>query len=136
MIQRVKVGNVYVDLPKGSSTTIELAPADRPVKAEKPEVPEALEEQQYIYRPNDPFRSYIDEARAIGSIRASHKPWIKKAWFIIFLVGPLAYAELGALSSALNDKYSEPWQAFIGANLFILPIWLTFYSIWRRKVKR
>ncbi len=136
MNQRVKLGNVYLELPEGESTSIELVPKAQQLKAEKPEDPVPLEEQQYIYRPNDPFRFYIDEARAIGSIGASHKPWVKKTWFVIFVIGPLVYGELYALALALHDDSGESWKVFARANAVIIPVWLAFYSIWSRKVKR
>lgn len=135
MVQRVQVGNVYVEIQGGESSPIQVAPKLPPIKAEKPEEPEPLEEPQYIYRPNDPFRASIDEARAIASITASHKPWVKKTWFVIFIIGPLVYAELYGLSQALNSE-SNPVLAFLGANALIIPLWLLYYLIWRRKVKR
>lgn len=136
MNQRIKVGDVYLQIPEGSGAGIDLAPKAMAVKAEKPETPEPLEEPQYIYRPNDPFQASIDEARAIASIGTSHKPWVKKTWFVIFIIGPLVYGELYALSLALREQGPESWQAFVGANALILPVWLVYYSIWRRKVKK
>lgn len=133
MVQRVKIGKVYLEMPEGA-TPIQAVPKWQPVKAEKPEDPEPLEEQQYIFRPNDPFRSSIDQARAIASINSSHKPWVKRAWFLLFIVGPLVYAELHALASALHEHVSA-WQAFLGSNALIIPLWLVYVFIWRRKVR-
>ncbi|UCV27191.1 hypothetical protein [Ferribacterium limneticum] len=134
MVKRMKVGNVYLEIPEGTASHIQVSPARQPVRAEKPEEPEPLEEPQYIYRPNDPFRASIDEAHAIASISSTQKPWVKKAWFIIFIIGPLLYGELHALSLAIADSAS-PWLAFLRANALVLPLWLIYFFIWRRKVK-
>ncbi|MBK8338304.1 MAG: hypothetical protein IPL03_17815 [Sterolibacteriaceae bacterium] len=134
MVQRIKVGEVYLELPQGAESSLQLVPTNRVTKAEKPEEPEQLEEQQYIYRPNDPFGASIDEAHAIASIGTSHKPWVKKTWFLIFIVGPLFYGEFFALSQVIFNP-TFPWQSFLGANAFIIPLWLIYFSIWRRKVR-
>lgn len=136
MAQRIKVGTVYLEVQEGAFAPLrDPINAEQTLKAEKPETPEPLEDAQYIYRPNDPFQSSIDEARAIASITSSHKPWVRKAWFLIFVVGPLIYAELFALSLVLKNFTSSLWVTFAEANAFIIPIWLMYYSIWRRKVK-
>lgn len=134
MVQREKIGNVYLEIPESITKTIQAVPKQQPLKADKPDEPEPLEEPQYIFRPNDPFRAPIDEARAIASITSSHKPWVKRAWFLIFIVGPLLYAELYALSLVLGEAVS-PWKAFFVENAFIMPFWLVFFFIWRRKVR-
>lgn len=136
MNQRIKVGNVYVELPEGGATPLDLAAGARPLTAEKPDTPEPLEEPQYIYRPNDPFQSSIDEARAIASIRSSHQPWVKKTWFVLFVLGPLVCGELYALALATSTPGSDAWRVFLGANAIVLPVWLVYFSIWRRKAKR
>jgi hypothetical protein len=136
MNQRVKVGNVYVQLPKGMETTIQLVPKTGKLLPEKPDQPEPLEEPQYVYRPNDPFRAAIDEARAVASITSSHKPWVKVAWFVIFVIGPIFYVELYALSVALRESGHEAWKVFFTTNVVFAPLWLIYFSIWRRKVKR
>jgi len=135
MTQRIKVGDVFITLPEGKETPLPYSPGHDQLKAEKPDDPEPLEEPQYIYRPNDPFRAVIDEAHATASISSSHKPWVKTAWFLIFVVGPLAYAELAALASAIQDHTSSPVTVFLRHNALILPLWLLYFSIWRRKVK-
>ncbi|HWU84076.1 MAG TPA: hypothetical protein VN028_01935 [Rhodocyclaceae bacterium] len=136
MSQRAKVGNVYVELPKGIETATPLAPKAGKLLPEKPEEPEPLEEPQYIYRPNDPFRAAIDEARAVASITSAHKPWVKAAWFAIFVMGPLLYIELYALSSALGETGLQAWRVFFTINLTFFPVWLLYLAIWRRKVRR
>ncbi|MFZ6731745.1 hypothetical protein ACO0LG_07470 [Undibacterium sp. Ji42W] len=131
--QRFKVGDFYLELPKGSA--ISADPAAATVKADKPETPVPLEEAQYVYRPNDPFQASIDEARAIASISSSQKSWVKKTWFALFVVGPLVYAELIAIGLSINGDVSSPGLAFLISNALIMPVWLIYYTIWRRKVK-
>lgn len=141
MNQNIKIGNVVFMLQNENAPTIELgsnelAPKSQPVNTERPETPQPLEEPQYIYQPNDPFRSSIDEAHAIASIRASHRPWVKTTWFILFIIGPLVYAELFALATALRDRGTDAWKTFFIVNVVIFPIWLIYFSIWRRKIRR
>lgn len=131
MSRPAKFGNVYLALPE--STTVEPVPPRGIVKAEKPQTPEELEEQPYIYRPSDPFQSAIDEAHAISSIKTNHKPWVKRTWFFLFVIGPLIYGELYALSLSMNQTGNEAIKSFLGANLLIIPIWLIYFAIWRRK---
>lgn len=135
MTHRFKVGNVYLELPEGSTTSFSANPKVQPTKSEQPETPEPLEEPQYIYRPNDPFQASIDEARAISSIRSSHSPWVRKTWFALFVIGPLVYAQLFALALAQHETGWGWIKAFAGANVFIMPIWLIYFSIWRRKAR-
>ena len=136
MTQRIKVGKVYLEIPVETTPTLEFPGQPLLVKAEKPEMPEPLEQQDYIYRPNDPFQYAIDEARAIAGIGASHKPWVKKAWFIIFIIGPLLYAALNTLAVVLHSETSADWTALTGANFFLLPIWLIYLAIWYRTLRK
>ena len=134
MTQRIKVGNVYVEMPGGGPQADFLAPS-KPLVAEKPETPEPLDETPYIYRPSDPFQSSIDQAHAVASISTEHKPWVRKTWFVMFIVGPLVWAEFVALAVTLNEGFAEGWRAFLVMNLVIFPVWFIYYSIWRRKAR-
>lgn len=136
MTSSIKVGNVIVEMPKGYSENISLHPEQKPIKAEKSDTPEPLETQPYIYRPNDPFQASIDEAHAIASITAQHQPWVKKTWFILFVIGPLLSIELGILASILTKPDANRWTTFLTAHAPIIPFWFLYYMIWRRKVKR
>lgn len=133
MSQRYKAGDFYLEVPAGSAISADPAAAQK--KAEKPETPEPLEEPQYIYRPNDPFQSSIDEARAITSISHSHQPWVKKTWYVLFVIGPLVYAELFALSVFLGDGGEYDAGRFVLINMLVLPVWSVYYMIWRKKMK-
>jgi hypothetical protein len=123
----MKVGEVFLELPAT------IAPAQQ-VKAEKPEAPEALEEQPYIYRPNDPFQSAVDEARAIASIGPSQKPWVKKTWFVLFVYGPLVYAEIQVLMIALSMAEGSRLERFLLLNAVFLPVWLVYRNICKKRV--
>jgi hypothetical protein len=127
MDKRIKVGDVYLQLAQPVSVF-------EKVEASKPETPEALEQQAYIYRPNDPFQSSIDEARAIASIGPSQKPWVKKAWFYLFVIGPLVYTETYVLIMAFDGAVTNRLGFFLLANLIILPVWLLYYSIVKPKI--
>jgi hypothetical protein len=136
MKQRIKVGDVYLELSEKTSATIKPNPEPQTLKAERPEISELAEQPQYIYRPNDPFFSEIDSAHAIASINTSHKPWVKRTWFILFVIGPLVIAQFFALAHSLRHDISESWQIFLLANGIIMPIWFLYYGIWRRKMRK
>lgn len=78
---------------------------------------------------------YIGQAFE-ASINTSHQSWVKKTWFILFVIGPLIYAELFALALIVNGHEVNPWRAFLSSNAVILPMWLVYYTIWRKKLKR
>ena len=133
MSSKIKVGNVYLEIPETTITAITSAPEARPITVEKSDIPEPLEAPQYIFRPNDPFQSGIDEARAISSISTSHKPWVKKTWFILFVLGPLLVIELMAINIALDPR-ADTVRAFLIANAGMFPFWLCYYLIWRKRM--
>jgi len=135
MSKKIKVGEVYLSISATTTTAITPAPVTRQITAEKPETPEPLETQPYIYRPNDPFQSGIDEARAISSISHSHKGWVKKTWFLLFVAGPLLLIELRALSLALSPG-EDAVQAFLLVNMTLFPPWLCYYLIWRKRMRK
>lgn len=134
MSSKIKVGNVYLEIPDTTITTITSTPDARSVKVEKSDVPEPLEVPQYIYRPNDPFQSGIDEARAISSIHTSHKPWVKTTWFILFVMGPLVVIELMAIRMALDPGINAA-RGFLSVNAGLLPVWICYYLIWRKRMR-
>jgi len=135
MSEKIKVGEVYLHLSTTTNTAISITPDTRQLTAEKPETPEPLEAQPYIYRPNDPFQAGIDEARAISSISHSHKGWVKKTWFFLFVVGPLLLIELRALSLAISPG-EDAAKTFFLVNLMLFPPWLCYYLIWRKRVRK
>lgn len=128
MNERIKVGDGYLELPSAR-------PAFEQLKAEKPEIPEPLEELPYIYRPNDPFQSAVDEARAIASIGPSQKSWVKRAWFVLFVYGPLFYLEVHALILSLSMDEGRRLVNFLLVNLVILPAWFLYRSICKRRIE-
>lgn len=136
----VRIGGVLFTLQQEKPTVElgpnELGPRPQPVTVDIPATPAPREEPQYIYQPNDPFRSGIDEAHAVASISAAHRPWVRTTWFILFIIGPLVYVELFALATALRETGAEAWKTFFVLNVVLFPTWLIYFSIWRRKVRR
>jgi hypothetical protein len=135
MNQRIKIGDVYVEIPEGVSTSRTLGSDPQSLVASKADTPEPMEEQPYVYQPNDPFRHSLDQARAVTSISRSHKPWVQKTWFVLFVIGPLFYAQFFAFATASYGDGLKGLWAFLTINAFIVPIWLIYFSIWRRNVR-
>lgn len=136
MNSKIRIGDVLFELPVGSSVGGVSPQGDVPPQAGKPEAPESLDETPYIYRPNDPFQSAVDEARAIASISPAQKPWVIKTWFVLFVLGPLFYAQIFALAMAQNKYGWASFKAILTMNLVILPLWTIYYLIWRRRMKK
>jgi hypothetical protein len=136
MTQRIKIGNVYVEVPEGTAASAKLDAPPHSYEATKSDTPEPMEEQPYLYQPNDPFRASLDQAHAVTSIDSSHKPWVRKTWFALFVVGPLFYAQAFAFAIAYHGDRSKSLWVFLAINAFILPIWLIYFTIWRRNVRR
>lgn len=132
MERSVKVGNVEVVLPNGAEAPL---PAPAVIVAEKPEEAPELEPQTYIFRTSDPFQYSIDQAKAVASISAAHKPWVRKTWFVLFVVCPILVAQVMALFALLNQYPHElDWTGFLVIEIAFLPILAVYISIWRRKV--
>ena len=136
MSKQIKIGNAVFDVPEESSSSITSTGQEKPVQNVKPDTPEPLEEKPYIYRPNDPFQASVDEARAIASISTSHKPWVRKTWFVLFVIGPLVYVELMALAANRDLEGWEWGKSLAFANTIFLPVWLIYFSISKRRVKK
>jgi hypothetical protein len=133
MSQRIKAGNFYLDIPTDGTSLDNHPGAAKRLTTEKPDTPEPLEPKPYIYRPNDPFQSSIDRIEAIGSLSATHKPWVKKAWLYIFVIFPLISVELYAL--ALKFTANGGWQGFLLMHSIMLAYGLLSYSMWLNKTK-
>jgi hypothetical protein len=133
MSQRVKVGNFYLDVQAGSSPPDNHPDAGKTLMASKPETPEALEPQPYIFRPNDPFQSGIDRIEAAGRLSSTHKPWVKTAWLYIFVIIPLIFMELFAIAE--KSQANSSWKAFAIIHFFMLVYGMLSYSMWLNKTK-
>lgn len=133
MNQRIKAGNFYLDVPTATSSLANHPNAEKPLIMEKSDTPEPLEAKPYIYRPNDPFQSSIDRIEAAGSLSATHKPWVKKAWLYVFVICPLIFMELFTL--ALKFNANGGWKGFVLMHLIIVSYGLMSYSIWLNKTK-
>lgn len=134
MVQRMKVGNVYVDVPDGSAGPNRIGDNPQTLEAEKPETPEKFENEPYLYQPNDPLRHGIDQVQAISSISAEHKPWVRKTFFIFFVVVPFVFIELGAFTM-VKMLPKGGWSTVLLWNVCLIPFWLFYYIVWRRNVK-
>jgi hypothetical protein len=136
MNSKIKIGDVIFEVPAGSSAAGQSKGVPPPIQASKPETPEPLEESPYVYRPNDAFQSVVDEARAIASINSGQKSWVIKTWFVLFVLGPLFYAQCFVLAYA---QYRQGWywiRTIATLNLLILPLWSLYYGIWLRRMKK
>jgi hypothetical protein len=100
MTKTIKMGNIYVEVPDESYLLDSDAKKDSDFI--KPEEPEALLEEVKVYKPNDPFHSTVDRWEALGNIEKANKPWIKKGYFIFFIVLPFILFELMALGFFLG----------------------------------
>jgi len=79
MSERIKVGDVYLELPKG------FPKAPIRTLAEKPEKPESLEVPAFVHIRNDPVQDYLDGSKLASptekTIQAEAKaPDIKAEW--------------------------------------------------------
>ena len=131
MIQRIKAGNFYLDVSTDGTSLVNHFGEQKKLIAEKPDTPEPLEPQPYIYRPNDPFQSSIDKIVAIGSLAPTHKPWVKKTWLYLFVIFPLIPMELFALS--LKFGPNGGWAGFLLMQVHTLAYGIVSYCVWLNK---
>lgn len=133
MTQRIKAGDFYLEVPT-AGTSLENHPgAEKPLNADKSDIPEPLEPKPYIFRPNDPFQSSIDRVEAAGNLAVTHKPWVKTAWLYVFVICPLIFMELFAL--AIKFQGNAGWRGFLIVHVYMLGYGHLSYSIWRNKAK-
>lgn len=116
MPRTIKIGGMDVvlpdDSPLASSPAGETAPE---FVAEKPEEPEKLESPQYVYRPNDPFQSSVDRVVALGNVQNT-KPWVKKAFLVMFLIFPFSIMEITAINALIFEPEGEKLRNFLMYN--------------------
>jgi hypothetical protein len=130
MDQHIKVGNVDVVLPKG----LELANTPK-IVAEKPDTSQATAPQEYIFRTSDAFQYHVDQAKAVSNISSRHKPWVKRTWFVLFVVFPVIAFEALSIGILLGDG-TPNWEGFLLMNAVGLPFVAIYMAIWRRKARR
>jgi len=129
--KKIEIGNFSFEVPDNVSAGNNLPGTRVDIKAEKPDEPDQLEDAQYVFRPNDPLQYHFDHAKAVSTISSSQKPWVKKTWFIIFVLMPLVFGEL-AMSVLAVKTPPEGWKIFAMMNVIFLPIWSIYYLIWRK----
>jgi hypothetical protein len=98
-------------------------------EAQKPEEPEKLESPQYVYRPNDPFQSSVDRVVALGNVRST-KPWVKKAFLILFLIFPFSIMEITAINALIFEDAGNKLRSFIEYNAIGLIACGPYLLIW------
>jgi hypothetical protein len=116
MPKTIKMGGMDVlvpdDSPLASTSTHDSAPE---FLAEKQHEPEKLESPQYVYRPNDPFQSSVDRVVALGNVQST-KPWVKKAFLILFLIFPFSIMEITAINALIFEPEGEKLRNFVTYN--------------------
>ncbi len=136
MPKKLKIKNFILTIPDDDSNQTNFKNDVQPVyHSENSEIIEPAE-QEYIYKPYDPGQSPVDRARATTNINNHDKSWVKKAWFIIFVIGPLAALGFIAFIMILSN---EPLSGIIillsVLSIIVFPFWLIHYLIWRRNIK-
>jgi hypothetical protein len=130
MPRTMKIGGMDVIIPDDSP--LASAPADESTprfQAEKPDEPEKLESQPYVYRPNDPFQSSVDRVVALGNVQEA-KPWVKKAFLIMFLIFPGSLMETTAVNALIFEPPGEKLRKFIMYNVIGLIACAPYLLIW------
>ncbi len=131
MTRMIKLGNLYVEVPDdGSLNEPPIKPAS--IRAERPPEPEKLDPQPYIYQTNDPFRSSIDRIHALGNLEKVEKPWVRKSFFVLFLVLPFIFGELFAVAAVVNGQGPAAWKVFLFINIFTAVVCTPYFVIWRK----
>jgi|SRR5690242_15283160 len=130
MPRTIKMGGMDViipdDSPLGSTPATESGPQ---FQAEKPEEPEKLESQPYVYRPNDPYQASVDRVVALGNVQDT-KPWVKKAFLIMFLVFPAAIMEITAINALIFEPEGDKLRKFVMYNVLGLIFCAPYLLIW------
>jgi hypothetical protein len=131
--KKIKLGGSYLEVPD-DSPLMDQASTKRALatRAEKPEEPEELDREPYIYQPNDPFRSSIYRIEALGNVKNSEKPWIRKSFFFFFVIFPLFFGELGSYAIARNEDGTIAWKLFLAMSFITLLACAPYFVIWLR----
>jgi len=131
MAKTIKMGNIYVEVPDESY----LLDSDAKQNSDfiKPEEPEALLEEVRVYKPNDPFQSTVDRWEALGNLEKVDKPWIKKGYFIFFIVFPFILFQLMAVALFLGaNSISNGIKGFLFINIIWLLLLMPALKVWGR----
>jgi hypothetical protein len=130
MSKTIKVGGMEIVLPDDSP--LEAGAGDAPsaeLQADKPDKPEELKEGPYVYRPNDPFQGPIDRVVALGNVQDT-KPWVKKAFVIMFLILPASIMEITAINALIFEPPGEKFGKFATYNMIGLIACAPYLLVW------
>jgi hypothetical protein len=134
---KFKLGGSYIEVPDDSPFMGEASAKSAPVtRAEKAEDSEELLSQPYIYQPNDPFRSSVDRIEALGNVKSSEKPWVRKTFFFFFVIFPLFFGELASYAIARSESGSIAWKTFLAMSFITLLACAPYFVIWLRAGRR
>ncbi len=99
MSKKIKIGDVYIEIPDDSYLTegnSDTSPNS--ITAEKPEMEmaEAFIEDKKINNLDDPV--IVDRWEAIGNLHTVEKSWLRKGYFLFFIIIPFIIFQLGGLA--------------------------------------
>lgn len=129
MPKTMKIGGVEVVLPDDNPLEAAGNETVTPFQAEKPEEPEKLDSPKYVYRPNDPFQSSVDRVVALGNVQTT-KPWVKKAFLILFLILPFSIMEITAINALVFEPPDNKLRSFLQYNAIGLLVCAPYLFIW------
>ena len=139
MPKTIKVGGLIVEVPDDSPLLSSPQRENQPkVVAERPAEtldPDPIAEVR-IFQPNDPYRAAIDRVEMLGNLEKVEKPWVKRTFFVFFLLLPLSMGELAAFAALKNEP--DPtvgWKLFFFLNFFTALLCTPYFFIWRRSTK-
>ena len=113
MPKTIRIGGMDVVIPEDSSLgSVPASDTASVMLAERPPEPEKLESPQYVYRPNDPFQSSVDRMVALGNVRST-KPWVTKAFLIMFLIFLFSIMEITAINALIFEPEGEKLRSFL-----------------------
>ncbi|SMC20395.1 hypothetical protein SAMN02745857_00936 [Andreprevotia lacus DSM 23236] len=139
MSKKLEFGNLYVEVPDDhilASRAASSTPATR--AAEKSDTPEPLEEQPYIFQPNDPFRASIDRVQAISSLERTDKAWLRHSVLFFMVLLPVGSLLVGGLvlEATSTKPHDIPLSLFMPLlGLVLTSPWLYFWVRAHRKAK-
>ncbi len=126
----INYGNLYVEVPDDHILARQADPATH--QTEQPAVPAAPELVPHVYQPNDPFQSGIDQVVALSNVSKVNKPWVRKAFLLLFVIIPVGVIELGLIEVVYSDPGVETFLFVLGVNMLALVGASPYLAIWSR----
>lgn len=97
MAKKIKIGDYYVEVPEDSYLVdSDSDRSDSHVSSEKPDSAEEFIEEKKIYNLNDPY--VVDRWEAIGNFHKVEKTWLRKGYFVFFIIIPFLIFQAGGLA--------------------------------------